>query len=216
MADLYCGAGGASEGYRRAGFIVVGVDVRPQPNYPGEFYQLDALEALADPAFVRRFDAFHASPPCQEFTRAKHLRTAQGGTCSAPSLIAPTRRLLSATGKPWIMENVSGAPLWPGPVLCGSMFGLKVRRHRHFECSFLIPQPPPCRHAAQGRPIGVYHRMGDHVPHGGTTARTLAEGQEAMGIDWMKWDELKEAIPPLYTEWLGVHLLAQIPVIRAA
>lgn len=215
--DFYCCAGGAARGYQRAGFRVIGVDNRPQPRYAGdEFIQADALELLASGRW-RGGAAIHASPPCQVHSRAKHLRQAQGGTCSSPDLVAATRVALRATGLPWIMENVEGAPMWPGPVLCGSMFGLGVRRHRQFECSFLTPQPPPCQHKRQGRPIGVYHRMADEVPHGGRTARTLEEGKAAMGVDWpITWDELKESIPPAYTYWLGAELLAHLGLPAAA
>jgi DNA (cytosine-5)-methyltransferase 1 len=122
--------------------------------------------------------------------------------------VAPIRARLQASGLPYVIENVEGAPV-DGIILCGSAFGLGVRRHRIFESNFLTLSPP-CLHSLQGRPIGVYHRMGDHVPHGGTTARTLAEGREAMGIDWMTWDELKEAIPPAYTELIGTHLMANL------
>jgi hypothetical protein len=188
-------------GYHRAGFVVVGVDINPQPHYPFEFHQADALTWPLD-----GFDAIHASPPCQTFSRAGRLRDAQGSKSSALNLITPVRERVMATGVPYVIENVEGAPV-DGIILCGSAFGLGVRRHRIFECNLLVLSPP-CTHALQGRPVGVYHRMGDHVPNGGTTARTLAEGSEAMGIDWMPWDALKEAIPPAYTEWIGRHLMA--------
>jgi DNA (cytosine-5)-methyltransferase 1 len=216
MLDLFCGAGGAAMGYHRAGFEVVGVDVRPQPHYPFRFIQHDALSVLrtyiADPLMDGPFDAIHASPPCQAFTRAKHLRVAQGGSTTALDLVDPTRALLRRLGLPYVIENVPGAPLH-GVTLCGSSFGLKVRRHRVFESNVYIP-PLPCHHKAQGRPVGVYHVLNDHVPQGGTTAKTLDEANAAMGIDWMTWNELKEAIPPAYTTWIGEHLL-QV-VVRAA
>jgi DNA (cytosine-5)-methyltransferase 1 len=204
LLDLFCGAGGAAMGYHRAGFEVVGVDINPQPHYPFEFHQADALTFP-----LEGFDAIHASPPCQLFSRAKHLRDAQGGKASAVNLIPQTRALLQGTGLPWVIENVPGAPL-QGVTLCGSTFGLRVRRHRVFEASGQLLRHGECRHREQGRPVGVYHIMNDHVPQGGTTARTLEEGQEAMGIDWMTWKELKEAIPPAYTEWIGTQLLAAL------
>jgi DNA (cytosine-5)-methyltransferase 1 len=213
LLDLFCGAGGAAMGYHRAGFEVVGVDIKPQPHYPFEFIQADALDELVLPGF-ERFDAVHASPPCQAFTRAKHLRTAQGGETEALDLIEPTRRLLRRLGLPYVIENVPGAPLH-GVTICGSTFGLKVRRHRVFESNVYIP-PLPCNHKFQGRPVGVYHVLNDHVPQGGTTASTLEEGQEAMGIDWMTWAELKEAIPPAYTKWIGHNLISVIERERAA
>ena len=190
-------------GYARAGFEVVGVDINPQPHYPFEFHQADAMDFLSI-----GFDVIHASPPCQLFSRAGKLREAQGRTSSTIDLLTPLRPLLQATGLPWVIENVEGAPM-DGVRLCGSAFGLGVRRHRLFESNRLI-FGTDCRHKEQGRPIGVYYRPGDDIPQGGKTAIDLAEGQRAMGIDWMTWNELKEAIPPAYTEWIGRQLLAAI------
>lgn len=206
ILDLFCGAGGAGMGYARAGFEVVGVDVKPQPRYPFEFYQADAMTFPLD-----GFDAIHASPPCQLFTRAGSLREAQGGTSSKTDLLTPTLLRLRAVGVPWVVENVEGAAaLMPLSMrLCGSSFGLRVRRHRLFLSRVRIVGRP-CIHGAQGRPVGVYHRLADEVPHGGRTARTLAEAQAAMGIDWMTWDELKEAIPPAYTQWIGEQLMVEL------
>lgn len=221
LLDLFCGAGGCSVGYSRAGFEVVGVDNRPQPRYPFLFVQADAVETLRrmveaglPVTFGRRnrlrlvdFAAVHASPPCQAFSRAGKLREAQGGTSKSGDLVEPIRRLLTRTVLPWVIENVEGAPLSGfSATLCGSAFGLGVRRHRLFECSHLL-MGSECNHRRQGRPVGVYHRMGDSIPCGGRTARTLEEGRAAMGIDWMVWDELKEAIPPAYTEHVGRQLL---------
>lgn len=206
LLDLFSGAGGAARGYQLAGFHVTGVDLRPQPRYAGDvFVQADALTFD-----LSGFDAVHASPPCQAFTRAKHLRAAQGGTTKALDLLAPTRERLLASGLPYVIENVPGAPM-SGVVLCGSAFGLRVRRHRVFESSaaFLAPE---CRHREQGRPVGVYHVLGDEIPCGGRTAKTLDEARAAMGIDWMEWRELKEAIPPAYTEFIGAALLRALGV----
>lgn len=204
LLDLFCRAGGASYGYYLAGFDeIVGVDIEPQEDYPFRFVQADAL------AFpLKGFDAIHSSPPCQQFTRAKHLREAQGRETSALDLVDPMRERLRnelEPGVPYVIENVPGAPLH-GVTLCGSSFGLKVRRHRVFESNVYIP-PLKCDHKAQGRPVGVYHVLNDNIPKGGKTAETLEEGQEAMGIDWMRWDDLKEAIPPAYTEYIGGFLL---------
>ena len=191
-------------GYHRAGFEVVGVDINPQPHYPFEFIQADAMTYPLD-----GFEAIHASPPCQAFTRAAKLRDAQGGRVSSLDLVADTADRLVLNGRPYVIENVPGAPL-QGVVLCGSTFGLGVRRHRIFESNVWLAGPGPCRHREQGRPIGVYHVLGDEIPHGGRTARTLDEAQRAMGIDWMAWAELKEAIPPAYTEWIGRQLLTAL------
>lgn len=204
LLDLFCGAGGAAMGYHRAGFDVVGVDIKPQPHYPFEFHQADAMTYPLD-----GFDAIHASPPCQLFSRARHLRDAQGGIASTLNLVPGTRDRL--VGLAYVIENVPGAPLRPDVTLCGSAFDLRVRRHRVFETTVPMPaRSGPCRHREQGRPVGVYHVMGDHVPQGGTTARDLDEAQAAMGIDWMTWPELKESIPPAYTEWIGHFLLAAV------
>lgn len=204
VLDLFCGAGGASMGYHRAGFEVVGVDIKPQPDYPFTFIQADALEEGMSLAPL--FDLIHASPPCQAFSITGNLARAQGKEQSTVDLLTPLRPLLEATGLPYVIENVKGAPLRDPMVLCGSMFGLKVRRHRLFESNLLLQPPGPCRHKEQGKPVGVYHTLNDSIPFGGTTARTLEEGQEAMGIDWMPWKSLKEAIPPAYTEWIGQQI----------
>lgn len=204
LLDLFCGAGGAAMGYHRAGFDVVGIDLSPQSNYPFPFIQADAL---SPPVRLEDFDLIHASPPCQTFTRAGHLRDAQGKDATTVDLLEPTRALLKASGVPYVIENVPGAPIH-GVTLCGSMFGLKVRRHRVFECWPPVLMVPMCDHPRQGRPVGVYHRLGDNIPSGGRTAASMQEANEAMGIDWMIFRELKEAIPPAYTEWLGRQMLA--------
>lgn len=196
-------------GYHRAGFDVVGVDIVSRPDYPFDFVKADALEFL-DCGGAEGFDVIHASPPCQAFTRAGRLREAQGGKVSSPDLLEPVRERLRSIGKPYIIENVPEAPLIDPLILCGSSFGLRVRRHRAFETRPVLVMRPPCNHGTQGRPIGVYHVMGDSIPNGGRTARTLEEGQLAMGIDWMQWPELKEAIPPVYTEFIGKQLLERL------
>lgn len=213
LLDLFCGAGGAAMGYHRAGFEVVGVDLSPQPRYPFRFVQADAMSL---PAWLigLGFDAVHASPPCQEVSSTRHLRDAQGKKGRTVNLIPETRALLRATGLPYIIENVPRAPLEDPVWLCGSMFGLAVergplRRHRGFEASFPIPVPEDT-HRSLGRPLGVYGSMRDDIPQGGRTVSSLAEGQALMGIDWMRWNELKESIPPAYTEHIGRALIAHL------
>jgi len=204
LLDLFCGAGGAGMGYSRAGFDVTGVDLHPHPDYPFAFRQGDALEVLADVEFVRTFDLVHASPPCQ------HYATGTRDRSKHPDLVGPVRDLLIAAGVPYIIENVPQAPLIDPVRLCGSSFGLRVRRHRDFESSLPL-EGEPCRHDAQREVVGVY---GDHFdtreyfrPDGtrrGNKARSLADGQHAMGgLWWMKWDDLREAIPAQYSEHLG-------------
>lgn len=218
LVDLFCKAGGAAEGYRRAGFEVLGIDIEPQPNYPFEFIQADALafmdRLLAGGTWEWKglglFDAFHASPPCQAYIRSGQV--AKDGR--HPKLIGPTRKLLEATGKPYVIENVPGAPLRPDLMLCGSMFGLEVRRHRLFESNMnLPPWTPPCDHS---KPItGVYghpHGQGGAWRNGKRPMlpSDLPTWSRAMGIDWMTAAELAAAIPPAYTEFVGERLLAAI------
>jgi DNA (cytosine-5)-methyltransferase 1 len=205
LLDLFCGGGGASAGYVMAGFDVVGVDIVKKKSYPYEFYKANAIEVLKDKKFIAGFDIIHASPPCQFYSITGNLMRAQGKTTSKPDLLAEVRDLLIATSKPYIIENVPGAPM-TGITLCGSMFGLKVRRHRIFESSMPL-MTLECDHKSQGRPVGVYGSINDEIPKGGRTAKTLLEGQLAMGIDWLGWGDLKESIPPAYTKYLGEQVL---------
>lgn len=200
LLDLYCKAGGAGMGYHRAGYEVTGVDIAPQKNYPFEFIQSDALEYLRD--HWQEYDVIHASPPCQKnSTMTKGLW--KDRIESHPELIAPTRNMLVQTGKPYIIENVPGAPLFSPTVLCGSMFSfLKVRRHRLFETSFSVIAPT-CNHAAQSHVVAVYGHSGGSSKRDGLKFDGVKEWKEAIGIDWMTGAELAEAIPPAYTEYIA-------------
>ena len=206
LLDLYCKAGGASKGYQLAGFEVVGVDIKKQKRYPYEFIQADCLELMKDTEFLKSFDVIAASPPCQTHSITQHLRNAQGRSTDKVDLIPQTRQALIASGKPYVIENVPGAPLIEPIQMCGSYFGLKVRRHRRFESNLPLVGSP-CKHKEQGKPVGVYGSMRDEIPKGGHTAKTIEEAREAMGIDWMIWGELVEAIPPIYTQEIGKQLL---------
>lgn len=217
LLDLFCGAGGASMGYQRAGFEVVGVDIRPQPNYPFKFHQWDALEFLQaviesnDDDSRLEFDAIHASPPCQAFTA--YRRKGHGVGDSASNLIAQTRELLRATGRPYVIENVPGAPLRDPVLLCGSQFVLDVQRHRLFETNWdLEPHWCPCRHKlwADDRYPGATNRNGRRTVEIGVWRIPLEVQREAMDITWMTLEELSEAIPPAYTEFIGHQLMQHV------
>lgn len=209
LLDLFCGAGGAAVGYHRAGLDVIGVDIRPQPNYPFEFVQADALSALesliADAFLPFGFAAIHASPPCPRYIR--------GGLADRekhPDLLPAVRELLEQTGLPWVIENVPGAPMRPDAVLCGSMFGLAVRRHRWFELSWGEPLLTlSCDHS---RPVaGVYgNAHGKAGAWPGMLPSDLETWSQAMGIDWMTTAELADAIPPAFTEFIGARLLEHV------
>jgi DNA (cytosine-5)-methyltransferase 1 len=186
LLDLFCGAGGAAMGYHRAGFEVVGVDINPQPHYPFEFHQADAMTYPLD-----GFDAIHASPPCQAYSVA------------------------TAVHVPFVIENVPGAPLRGTLLLCGSMFGLEVRRHRIFEGTVPMMSPLGCNHL--GAAVPVYGHTGAGANRGRERDRGRSNGvadwRRAMGIDWMTVNELAESIPPAYTEWIGSHLMRQLRAV---
>jgi DNA (cytosine-5)-methyltransferase 1 len=216
LLDLFCGAGGAGEGYHRAGFDVVGVDINPQPNYPFTFVRADVMRVFWEGFWIlggiSDFDAIHASPPCQAYSTTKSLHDT-----SYPDLVGPVRDLLLETGKPYVIENVAGAPLIQPFKLCGSSFGLNVWRHRLFETNWDVGMVPPCSHREFPAPIDVTgtgsRRIYDRLDGAGGNSRkprNLEEAQTAMGIDWMTRRELSEAIPPAYTEFIGSQLLAHI------
>lgn len=242
LLDLFCGAGGAAMGYHRAGFEVVGVDIKPQPHYPFEFHQADAMTYPLD-----GFAAIHASPPCQAFTALRSMYNAKPHI----DLLTPMRERLVAWGGPSVIENVAGAPMADYIRLCGTSFGLgtgeaELRRHRWFEVRPEPPFPTPqCVHGGRlvigvygghgrdrrrmrpqtvgvygdgnGRDyrkhpavVGVYGSAGGACVRDGTQQFSTAERAEAMGIDWMTGNELSQAIPPAYTEWIGRQLLAAL------
>jgi DNA (cytosine-5)-methyltransferase 1 len=209
LLDLYCKAGGASKGYADAGFEVTGVDIKKQKRYPYTFIQADCLELMQDLDFLRSFDAIAASPPCQTHSRTKHLRDAQGKGTDKVDLIPQTREKLIESGVPYVIENVPGAPLINPIQMCGSSFGLKVRRHRLFESNLPLIGSV-CDHKSQGKPVGIYGSMRDEIPKGGHTAKSIEEARQAMGIDWMLWGDLVEAIPPRYTYEIGKQVILML------
>jgi DNA (cytosine-5)-methyltransferase 1 len=202
LLDLFCGVGGASTGYAQAGFEVHGVDLKHGKRYPFTYVRADVLDVLKDEDYIQQFDVIHASPPCQTHSITKHLRNAQGKSTSKIDLIPETRAALIASGKPYIIENVPGSPLIDPIQLCGSSFGLKVRRHRLFESNMPLVGSV-CDHKSQGRPVGIYGSLNDQIPGGGKTASTISEARQAMGMEWAIWTELVEAIPPAFTKYLG-------------
>lgn len=212
LLDAFCGAGGAAVGYKRAGFNVVGCDHEPQPHYPFPFIEMDAIE------FIRQFgpyaDAIHASPPCQRYSSI--TRTA-GTQDTHPDLLAETRTALRDTGKPYAIENVPGAPLHNPLMLCGTMFGLLVVRHRLFECNPPVWfAPGPCQHL---RPVVKHGRRPDTTKHYAALTGHMSDvgfAREASGIGWMSQGELAKSIPPAYTEYIGAHLLRVVEARRAA
>lgn len=207
LLDLFCGAGGAAMGYRQAGAtLVVGVDIEPQPNYVGHmFYRMDALEALAS-FNLEDFDLVHASPPCQRWAVGRQRN-------DHPDWITPTRNLLLRCEIPFVIENVPSAPLRRDLMLCGSMFGMQVQRHRHFELEGFGVNQPECSHVwTHGRPHTVTghadgpNGMWNNPHHLGFA--NLAHAQELMGMPWTKTiREVTEAIPPAYTKYIGEQFL---------
>lgn len=217
LLDLFCGAGGAAEGYHRAGFEVMGVDHHPQPRYPFEFCLADALEYMVNGGW-KGFDAIHASPPCQRYSVAGNI----SGNERHPDLIEPVRRLLQATGKQWVIENVPGSPLRFPALVCGLALGLGVKRHRLFESSVLLfGTVCPAGHRDDYLSVfghGAQEKLGGKgwvTVYGGGAPRTADRRRRAsaelaavaMGIDWMTRDEMSQAIPPAYTEFIGRQLL---------
>ena len=213
LLDAFGGAGGAGEGYRRAGYEVVGIDIEPHPNYkPGWLMVMDAMEALRDRSLLSQFDVVHVSPPCQGYSTMSALPNAK----EYPKLIAECRALLEAWGGVYVIENVMGArsEMRDPIMLCGSMFGLsglgrdgvrrQLRRHRLFESNVPL-LAPQCQH--RGEPVGIYG-MGGGGPQTRGYKAHLEDAREAMGIDWMGYDDLREAIPPAYTEYVGSQMLA--------
>ena len=214
LIDLCCRAGGAAMGYHRAGFDVVGVDINPQPRYPFKFIQADAFNID-----LSKYDAIHASPHCQGYTALRHAPGAKG----KPQQIEQFRDMLRASGKPYIIENVEEArwAMQDPVMLCGSMFGLgydgyELQRHRLFESNIAL-SAPSCDHSSKPV-IGVYggHARCRSAKAGGRGTKDVwkdghkVAASTAMGIDWMTLNDLSEAIPPAYTEYLGKQMMEHL------
>jgi DNA (cytosine-5)-methyltransferase 1 len=206
LLDLFCGAGGAAMGYYRAGFDVVGVDINPQPNYPFEFILGDALEYLN--AGIGKYASIHASPPCQAYTRKNtNWGRKRNHWTEHSDLLETTRKALNEMQLPYVIENVPGAPINAQLLLCGTMFGLRIIKHRLFEANWPIPtlSPMGCNHtdvynpwSGQGR-SAEKHRLAQDtpwIPQSGGASRKLG-----------KTGDVFNALPPAYTEFIGKHLL---------
>lgn len=211
LLDLFCGAGGAGTGYYRAGFDIVGVDIKRQPHYPFDFIQGDALFPPID---LHQFKAIHASPPCQAYTVARNIRKREH-----PKLIEPIRSLLQSSGCLYVIENVPGAPLLSPVQLCGTSFSLQVevrgaeyelRRHRLFETNFDLEAVPACSHAKPV--IGVYGH-GESKPMRDRRGFQISQAEHRRAVMQMPWatrDEIAEAVPPAYTEFIGKQLIKHL------
>ncbi len=229
LLDTFCGSGGCSEGYRRAGFAPYGIDNDPKPlrHYPFPYLCMDALEAMdrllkgegltfsnGETLYLVDLAAFHASPPCQFATRATKQWRKEGRIY--PQLISQTRKVLKLIGKPWVIENVSDAwRLMDNPtILCGSMFNLRTYRHRLFETSFAMPMILDYGHGLkQDSMAGPKEKRKQpmlvvvgHCGYAGEAKLRL----KAMEIDWMSQDELSQSIPPAYTEYIGKYLMQAV------
>jgi len=205
--DLFCGAGGASLGYSMAGFEMWGVDIQPMPCYPFSFVQADALSLpgwLLESVYEGAFDFIHASPPCQHWSTMSNCKPGLAGTY--PQLIEPARAFLRATGLPYVIENVAGAPLLNPVKLCGTSFGLRVKRHRLFESNFLIP-PLACKH--DGYAMNPHNGAGRRrmESHFGVKFGDIEPAwRREMGVDWMRPHDARESFPPRYTHHIGKAL----------
>jgi DNA (cytosine-5)-methyltransferase 1 len=223
LLDLFCGAGGAAMGYHRAGFDVVGVDIAPQPNYPFDFHQAEAFDVLESHLYgghwcyaIGSFDAIHASPPCQAYSQTQRLHGVEH-----PRFVDRTRQLIAAFGDmPYVIENVVGAPLINPVTLCGSSFGLAVKRHRLFECNPFWVLAPSCQHPTEPKyPTHARKDKAQLSPFvhiygtGGGAGKDINLWRWAMDVPWMQTkSEIAEAIPPAYTEFIGTQLLAHLRV----
>ena len=223
LLDLFCGAGGAAMGYHRAGFDVVGVDKRPQPRYPFEFVEADALEFMRDLDYgVLAYQAIHASPPCQ-FGSTVTNRNRRRSLIEHENLIPATRDLLLDAGLPYVIENVEGSRrhLVQPTRICGSAFRDDLHRHRYFETNWSL-MAPACAH---GRRRKQFRSLDSRMVKRGALASVIGNHghlnypgefelrQEAMGIDWMTVEELAQAIPPVYAELIGHQLLAHVKAV---
>jgi DNA (cytosine-5)-methyltransferase 1 len=192
LLDLFCGAGGCSMGYFMSGFDVTGIDIKEQVRYPFKFIKGDAFDID-----LNQYDVIHASPPCQGYSITKHIRKNEGKCYDY--LIEKTREFLKKSGKLYVIENVNHAPLINPLMLSGNMFGLKVKRVRLFESNIYLIRP------SQYYLGGIVHKKIFDVT--GNSGGTIQEWREAMGVNWMIKKEITQAVPPVYTDWVGTQLI---------
>lgn len=203
-ADLFCGAGGAAMGLHKAGFDVTGFDIKPQPHFPFAFVQTDAMTVN-----LSGFDFVWASPPCQAYTKASLSQRNNGKRY--PDLLPATRDKLVKSGLPWVIENTPGAPMRVDLILCGSMFGLRVIRHRWFEFSKpLLLMVNPCQHHPNPCVVVGHGTTSWARKKNGGKCHSIQECRDAMGIDWMNRAELSQAIPPAYSEFIGKSIIREL------
>lgn len=222
LLDCFCKAGGASMGYHQAGFEVTGLDIEPQPNYPFEFIQRDALEALADIEFVSQFDVITCSPPCQYYSQLKYLNgDIDKWEEKHDDLVAPTRELLIKTGKPYVIENVKNSPLINPITLYGSQFpNLYTQRPRLFESNISLREPMNKKVKHKTGKLGSGPAEDGFITVAGIKPqRGMNEVQTKLyygfalgGIDWMDLKELTQCVPPAYTEFIGKQIIEYLKI----
>lgn len=222
LLDIGCRQGGATRGYQRAGFYVIGIDVEPQPRYIGDhFIQADGIDVLT--GMLQRghrvlwlaglggvvIDAVHTSWPCQGYSNTHRIRKN-----NHPRLIEEGRELLDKIGVPYVQENVEGAPLLSPITLCGAMFGLRTYRHRLFEANFPLTAPEHPAHALRQVKMGRPVQEGDFYQAVGNFSN-VDYARKDMSVSWMTREGIRECIPPAYAEWTGRQMLARIPAVTA-
>lgn len=213
LLDLYCGGGIVADGYAAAGFVeIVGVDIEPQPYYPYEFVQGDAIEYALENG--HKFDLIHASPPCLKYTPLSRLQKGK----EYPDLVDATRETLMLVGVPWVMENVKEAPMTNYLLLCGTMFGLRTRRHRVFETWPVQLMFSPMSCSCKGRTYGLYDREkgtpslenSDLITITGNGYKS-ADGRKAMGVKrYVPKSVLSKGVPPIYGKWIAEQMMNHI------
>ena len=202
LLDLYCCGGGAGYGYELAGFDVTGVDIETQPNHRGKFILDDAIQYLKN--HYQEYDIIHASPPCQKYSKSSMQFRLIGK--EYPDLIEITRNELIKTGKPYIIENVPGSPLIDPVILCGSMFGMRTYRHRHFESNMPLSAPIHLKHIVANAKMGRKAKANENIQYVGHFSG-LKEVRDMTGLYWLNQYELAQSVPPQYTEYIGKKVM---------